>query len=255
MASWYWAFWYALVFLTRIPAPYLKRVDDEVAQRSLVFYPLVGVIVGVLSAAFVISCWWYNPAVSPLLLAALTVAIWTLITGGLHLDGLADSADAWVGGLGDKEKTLEIMKDPRVGPIGALSIGLLLLIQFAALQVLFSPGLPSWQVLTTLLLIPAMARASVVGMLATTPYVRAKGLASSLVKGATRLRVFSMLGLIAIAAVIVFQQKAVLLLLLWLVLNAFFRHVMIKRIGGCTGDTIGASIALQEALLLAAFTL
>ncbi len=255
MASWYWAFWYALVFLTRIPAPYLQRVDDEVAQRSLAFYPLVGAIVGALSAAFVMSCWWYNPAVSPILLAALTVALLTLITGGLHLDGLADSADAWIGGLGNKEKTLEIMKDPRVGPIGALSIGLLLLLQFAALQVLFSGDLPSWQILATLLLLPAMSRASVVGMLASTDYVRAKGLASSLVKGATRLRIFTMLILIAMAAVIVFQQKAILLLLLWLAVNAFFRHVMIQRIGGCTGDTIGASIALQETLLLAAYTL
>lgn len=255
MASYYWAFWYAIVFLTRLPAPYLKRVDENVAQKSLIFYPVVGVVIGTVLALFLASSWFYNPLASSALLAALTLTIWTLLSGGLHLDGLADSADAWIGGLGDKEKTLEIMKDPRVGPIGALSIVLVLLIQFAGLQVLLDSELPHWQIFSVLLLIPAMARASVLGLLASTVYVRAKGLATALISGATLLRILITTVIIAIAGVFVFQQKAVLILLLWLALNAFFRHVMNKRLGGCTGDTIGASIALQEALLLAAFVL
>lgn len=255
MNSYYWAFWYAMVFLTRIPAPYLKRTDDDVAQKSLIFYPLVGAIIGVLLSLFLAASWFYNPDASSALLAALVLTIWTLITGGLHLDGLADGADAWVGGLGDKDKTLEIMKDPRVGPIGALSIVLALLVQFAALLALLESSLPVWQIFAVLLLIPAMARTSVIGLLATTEYVRAKGLANALVKGATQSRVLISASVIALLAVVVFQQKVILLLLLWLVLNAAFRHVMVKRIGGCTGDTIGASIALQEVFLLTAFVL
>lgn len=255
MSSWYWAFWYAIVFLSRIPAPLLKRVDDDVAQKSLVFYPVVGVVIGVVVSAFLTACWWYQPDAHSGLLAALTLAIWVLITGGLHLDGLADSADAWVGGLGSKDKTLEIMKDPQVGPIGVLAIVLILLVQFAALQALFDSTFPGWQIVLALMLIMAMARASVLGLLATTPYVRAKGLATALVRGATISRVFIIAALLAVAAVVVFQQKALLLLLLWLAINAFARRIMLQRIGGCSGDTIGASIAVQEGLLLAAFVL
>lgn len=255
MTSWYWAFWYAMVFLTRIPAPYLQRADDEIAQKSLVFYPFVGAIIGALLVVLLLLCWWYNPLASSDLVAALILTMWVLLTGGLHLDGLADSADAWIGGLGNREKTLEIMKDPRVGPIGALSIALVLLVQYAALLALFASGLPGWQVCAILLLVPAMARASVLGLLATTNYVRPQGLATALVSGATQSRIFSIASLIALLAVIVFQQKAVLILLLWLAINVFARRVMIQRIGGCTGDTMGASIAVQESVLLAAIAL
>lgn len=260
MSSYYWAFWYAVVFLTRLPAPYLKRVDDEVAQKSLLFYPVVGAVIGALLIAFILICWWYNPHASPLLVAALTTAIWVLLSGGLHLDGLADSADAWVGGLGDKERTLEIMKDPRVGPIGALAVMLVLLVQFAGVyvlleQVLLEQATSDGFYLLALMLIPALARASALGLLATTPYVRAKGLATALVKGATPARLAVIGTALALMAVVVFQHKAILVLLLYLAVNAFARQMMIKRICGCSGDTLGATIALQEALLLAAFTL
>lgn len=260
MSSYYWAFWYAVVFLTRLPAPYLKRVDDEVAQKSLLFYPVVGAVIGALLIAFILICWWYNPQASPLLVAALTTAIWILLSGGLHLDGLADSADAWVGGLGDKERTLEIMKDPRVGPIGVLAVMLVLLVQFAGVQVLLDKVLleqatSDWFYLTALILIPALARASALGLLASTPYVRAKGLATALVSGATQTRLLVTGVILAVTAVVVFQHKAILVLLLYLAVNVFARQMMIKRIGGCTGDTMGATIAVQEALLLAALTL
>lgn len=255
MSSYYWAFWYAVVFLTRLPAPYLKRVDDEVAQKSLLFYPVVGAVIGVLLIAFILICWWYNPQASPLLVAALTTAIWILLSGGLHLDGLADSADAWVGGLGDKERTLEIMKDPRVGPIGVLAVMLVLLVQFAGVQVLLEQATSDWFYLTALILIPALARASALGLLASTPYVRAKGLATALVSGATQTRLLVTGVILAVTSVVVFQHKAILVLLLYLAVNVFARQMMIKRIGGCTGDTMGATMAVQEALLLAAFVL
>ena len=255
MSSYYWAFWYAVVFLTRLPAPYLKRVDDEVAQKSLLFYPVVGAVVGALLTAFILICWWYNPQASPLLVAALTTTIWILLSGGLHLDGLADSADAWVGGLGDKERTLEIMKDPRVGPIGVLAVMLVLLVQFAGVYVLLEQASSDGFYLAALILIPALARASALGLLASTPYVRAKGLATALVSGATQTRLLVTGVILALTAVVVFQHKAILVLLLYLAVNVFARQMMIKRIGGCSGDTMGATIAVQEALLLAALTL
>ncbi|MFH4181104.1 adenosylcobinamide-GDP ribazoletransferase, partial [Acinetobacter baumannii] len=62
--------------------------------------------------------------------------LWIWLTGGLHLDGLADTADAWVGGFGDKQRTLQIMKDPSCGPIGVLSLVIICLLKFALVFVL-----------------------------------------------------------------------------------------------------------------------
>jgi adenosylcobinamide-GDP ribazoletransferase len=259
------------MFLTRLPAPRLQQADDAIAQRSLLFYPVVGAIIGVLLLAFIGACWWYNPQVSSALLAALVTAIWLALTGALHLDGLADSVDAWIGGLGDQAKTLAIMKDPTVGPMGACALMVVILIQFTGLQALLETAfLPSVSVQTAslqqgaapwllligaLLLVPALARTSVLVMLATTPYLRANGLARALVAGATPLRIVIMVSILALLAGVLLQQKAILVLLLCVMLNMLARQMMMSRLGGCTGDTLGANIAVQEALLLAAIAL
>ncbi|PWQ89005.1 adenosylcobinamide-GDP ribazoletransferase, partial [Enterococcus faecium] len=73
--------------------------------------------------------------------AALLLTLWVLLSGALHLDGLADSADAWLGGFGDRERTLRIMKDPRSGPIAVVTLVLVLLLKFCALWVLIGQGI------------------------------------------------------------------------------------------------------------------
>ena len=80
---------------------------------------------------------------SPLLQAALLLALWVALTGALHLDGLADSADAWLGGFGDPARTLEIMKDPRSGPVAVVVLVLLLLLKFSALLVVLQAQQPA----------------------------------------------------------------------------------------------------------------
>ena len=125
-------FWLALQFLTRLPTPQLDRVSDRELGLSLPFYPIVGLIIGGLLyiAAELLT------SVSPLFSAAIIVALWLWLTGALHLDGLADMADAWVGGHGDRERTLAIMKDPYCGPMGVSAVVAMLLLKFAALSVL-----------------------------------------------------------------------------------------------------------------------
>lgn len=81
-------------------------------------------------------------------------AVWVGLSGGLHLDGLADTADAWIGGHADRQRTLEIMKDPRSGPIAVVVLLLVLLLKFAALVVLLGQG--AW---AGLLLAPWLGRA------------------------------------------------------------------------------------------------
>jgi adenosylcobinamide-GDP ribazoletransferase len=257
----WWAFWYAMAFLTRLPTPYLKRVDDAVAARSLVFYPLVGALLGLCLLAFTAACVFYNPQVSLLLLAALLLFIWVVFSGALHLDGLADSADAWVGGLGNKERTLAIMKDPQSGPMGVTVIAVILLVKFAAIYALLDKaqsGSGSWNIwllIAGFMLVPMLARGAVPGLLATTPYVRKKGLASALGAGATPLVVGITGTLLALLAGVFLQTQALFILALWLTILMMARAAMIKRLGGCTGDTLGATIEIQEALLLAAIAL
>ncbi len=92
------AFLIALQFLTRLPVPAGGEYSPERVGRSLAWYPLVGLLIGLL-------LWladWLLPGQAPLLTAAVLLTLWVGLTGALHLDGLADSADAWVGGLGNR---------------------------------------------------------------------------------------------------------------------------------------------------------
>ena len=123
--------------------------------------------IGALLAGLHTALWLIDPGV----LAALMLAVWVIITGGLHLDGLADTADAWIGGRGDRDRTLAIMKDSRSGPIAIIAIVLVLLNKFAALQVLLAGDARA-----VLLLAPVLGRATIVLLLITTPYVRPHGL-------------------------------------------------------------------------------
>lgn len=262
MSRHWWAFWYAVVFLTRIPAPYLKRTDDQVAATSLLYYPLVGLLIGGCLLMLTLGTLFYNGEANLLLLAAILVTASTLLTGALHLDGLADSADAWVGGLGDRERTLAIMKDPQSGPLGVAAVVLALLLQTAALYALLdkasSTYVKNWDWLLLcggLLLVPMLARASAIGLLATTPYVRANGLASALVAGASYQRVLLIGGVLSLLCAALLPTQALFIIALWITITAAARQMMMTRIGGCTGDTIGATIAAQEALLLAAIAL
>ena len=153
----------ALQFLTRLPVSLPCMPTPEQVGRSLLWYPLVGLLLGLLlwGAHLLLG---QTPA---LLQAAIILALWVGLSGGLHLDGLADTADAWVGGFGDRERTLTIMKDPRSGPIAVVVLVLLLLLKFAALFTLLQAGQSIY-----LLLLPWLGRSLLPLLLATTPYVR-----------------------------------------------------------------------------------
>ena len=87
------AFWLALQFLTRLPAPRMTEHTAEDRGRSVLYYPVVGLLIGAVLTAFLFLLADVNPG----LRAALLLLVWVLLTGALHLDGLADSADAWLG--------------------------------------------------------------------------------------------------------------------------------------------------------------
>ena len=126
------AFWIALQFLTVLPIELTTMPSAKQNGQAILFYPFVGLLIGLI--LFGVSLILVKLPI--LLIASIILVLWIWLTGGLHLDGLADTADAWVGGFGDPERTLKIMKDPSCGPIGVLSLVVVCLLKFAALYVL-----------------------------------------------------------------------------------------------------------------------
>ncbi|WP_024617508.1 adenosylcobinamide-GDP ribazoletransferase [Pseudomonas kilonensis] len=234
-------FWIALQFLSSLPVRLPGMPEPEQLGRSLLFYPVVGLLFGVL-------LWLLNALLlgTPLLLhAALLLSAWVLLSGGLHLDGLADSADAWLGGFGDRERTLLIMKDPRSGPIAVITLVLVLLLKFTALLALIEQG----QTLT-LIVVPVLGRAALLGLFLTTPYVRAGGLGQALADHLPRRAGWQVLWVCALGGVLVAGWAGVVALLVASAVFIGLRQMMLRRLGGCTGDTAGALLELLEMAML-----
>ena len=238
----------AVGFLTRVPVPGGVFADARAQSRSLAWYPLVGALLGLALAALACSL----RLAPPLLSAALVLGAWTWATGALHLDGLADSADAWAGGHAAtaeqaRARTLAIMKDPRCGPMGVVALVLVLLLKFAALASL--PARAAW----LLPLAPLLGRAVLTLAFLTTPYVRREGLGSALVS-APRWACAAALMFAAIACALLGAPGAIAAAAALLVFLAW-RRACIARLGGMTGDTAGALAELTEAAVLVAVVL
>ncbi len=240
-------FFIAVQFLTCLPVPSAHDVNDRHVGYSVLFYPLVGLIIGAVLAALHALL----DGAPVMLTAAILLVTWIFITGGLHLDGLADSADAWVGGLGDRERTLAIMKDPCCGPMGVVALVAVLLLKFAALTALFTTG--AW---IALLIAPLLARTALPALFVTTPYVRANGLGSAIAAHLPRGAAIAVVGVVLIATPLLTGLHNV-----WLLVGGTFvffalRAMMTKRIGGTTGDTAGALVEILETstLLIAALS-
>jgi len=238
--------WIALQFLSSLPIRLPGMPEPEQLGRSLLFYPLVGLLFGVM-------LWALNLALAgaPLLLnGALLLTVWVLLSGALHLDGLADSADAWLGGFGDRERTLTIMKDPRSGPIAVVTLVLVLLLKFAALLALIEQ-----QQTLALIIVPVLGRAALLGLFLTTPYVRAGGLGQALADHLPRRAGWWVVAVSALACVLIAGFKAVVALLVAVVVFVWLRRVMVRRLGGTTGDTAGALLELLEMAVLVGLVL
>lgn len=231
----------ALQFLTIIPLPFTRRVEERDLGRSMAFFPLVGLTLGALLAGadFILTPWLPRP-VSDLLL----VSILSAVTGCLHLDGLADVCDG-LAARGDRDRFLEVMKDSRIGAVGVVGLILGLLIKYQAL--LYIPLHYKWEVL---LIFPMVARFSQVQMAVGSSRAKTDGLASIFIDGAG-VRQFISAAIITLAvAFILFGVRGLyaiipLYLFTW-GLKVFFH----RKLGGISGDIIGCASELSEILCL-----
>ena len=235
----------AMQFLTRIPLATRTLFDHKDYANSLAWYPVIGLVLGGL-------VWLSGVALAGLsstsLTAALVLAVWVLLTGALHLDGVADCADAWVGGFGDREKTFQIIKDPRSGPIAVVVLVLVLLVKWAALEVLL--GSEHWWIIW---LIPLLARGAMPYIFWRLDYVSSSGLGSAFVEGLSRQRILiSLLFVVVIAMLSLTAQLEILVLfvVVSLLIYLWWKRASYQKLGGFNGDCAGALVEFLELGLL-----
>lgn len=245
----------AFQFLTRIPVykvfPIASSVaPPRVAGKALLYYPVVGVVIGACITFLPFLIVEYGLLINTQLQAALVLVVWVWITGGLHLDGLGDSADAWLGGFGDKQRTLDIMKDPTCGPSAVVVLVLTLLLKWIALNLLIQQAYEVPLLWLMLVLVPMVARLQVMMLVIQTPYVRSQGLGEQLKNQAQKIWVWCWF--VATLSFMLYQHLELTIAVIVVVGLAYFkmRSLMVQRIDGWTGDTAGASIEMVELAML-----
>lgn len=232
----------ALQFLSWIPVGQLPNPDTQLLGKSVAWYPAVGLLLGlILGLASVVVTTLFNDWIS----AALILALWVWLTGALHLDGLADSADAWLGGLGSKARTLTLMKDPTSGPIAIATLILLLFLKLTCLHALLQAEY-NWVILWSLI----FARCNAVLLLIHTPYVREKGLGANLSEVLSKKACYVVISFFGFISLLTLGVTSVFSICVSVIALLSLRHLMLRRLEGCTGDTLGALIELSETLIL-----
>jgi adenosylcobinamide-GDP ribazoletransferase len=192
-----------------------------------------------------------------MLSAAIVLVAWVFCTGALHLDGLADAADAWVGGHGNRERTLAIMKDPYCGPIAVAAVVCVLLLKFSALAALGEArgaAVYYFDVRQGCALVcpPLLARAAIPALFAITPYVRQQGIGAEIALHQSRPWAFAVVGMAGIAAILLDNRRGALSLAAAAVVFIGMRRAFVRRLDGVTGDCAGAMIEIIEAVSLVA---
>lgn len=221
----------AAALLTIFP---LRRQPDFSA-RTLAFFPLVGALLGgVLVAAY----WLLHLVLPPIVTAALTVALWALLTGGLHLDGVSDACDGLFAAA-TRERRLEILRDVHVGAFGVIGIVLVLFTKFAAL---------TQTQMANVFLAPVLARWALV-YAATYPLARTDGMAALIRTGLGR-RELVLATFITFLCVAMFGWLGVACWLGAVIVASLLARFALARLGGMTGDVYGLICECVEVCVL-----
>lgn len=235
----------AVMFLTRVPMPGSYQYQPHYLQASARYFPVVGLLVGALGGAVYLL---FAGVLPDLIAILLSIAATLLVTGAFHEDGFADSCDGFGGGL-DAQQVLTIMKDSRVGSYALVGLMLLLAIKVSALY-----SLPREAVFVALLAGHSISRFVSVSFLTSHQYVRdeqgkSKPLASAMSSADLT---FSAVTLLPVLVLLWFYVG--LVAIVWLAVILYFLkwssgRYFVKRIGGFTGDCLGAVQQLAEVVV------
>ncbi len=240
----------ALGFFTRIPVPNFADFDEKELNHSAKYFPLIGIIVGLVGAGFfVLSAQFLPQNVAVLISMAGTI----YLTGAFHEDGLADSADG-IGGGWQREQILTIMQDSRLGTYGAVALFLMLFTKFQLLS-----SLNNYLVPFALIAGHALSRLTAVYVMTSLSYTKPEGKAKPLAttinfKELMVATVFGLLPFLSIFGLLIVNNhsleisvKFVLMTLIPVLLSWFWwRQKIHKWLGGYTGDTLGAMQQITE---------
>lgn len=241
----------ALAFLTRLPAGRLDCTAQEIGRSSR-WFPLIGAFLGAVYAG---TATLLSSVFPPFVTAVLVVLIHALLTGAMHFDGLADTADGFGAGR-TRDDVLRIMRDHAIGSYGACALILAISLKVAAIGALM--GTPA--ALPALLLAPALGRWSAVFSSALAAYARpATDDTSKSVGSPARFIGYGELALattLLLPAALSFRAwRGAAVVLLGAAAVACWTWLCRRKIGGVTGDTLGAGIELSECLVLVLFTI
>lgn len=232
----------AFRFLTIIPLPGTFGTDVEDLQGALPFFPVVGIVLGSLSGAAAWLAWQLFP---PLAASVVVTFVLLSFSGALHLDGLADCADGFFSSR-ERGRMLEIMRDSRIGVMGVIAVVMILLLKVSLLS-----ALDSADAVRAAVLMPIAGRAALVMMILLLPYVRKEGgLATPFYAGRSGWPLFITMVLFFGAALVVSGLKGFYAGAAVLVAVFLFSRMCHKKIGGATGDTLGASCELAETVAI-----
>jgi len=231
----------ALQFLTIIPLR-IKHVEREDMSKSVVYFPLVGLLLGLILTGADRFLYFLN--FEQFFINISLVVFLIALTGGLHLDGLADTVDAFLSRK-NKEDMLKIMRDSRIGAMGVLGI-----ISIVLLKISFLSSISVSSKTTALLLMCILSRWALVLSMFLFPYARQEGKAKIFIHG-TNLKVFAFSAIVTLFCVILFcKPQNLVIIAVIMPITFIIGRFITNRIGGITGDTLGASNELIEVVTL-----
>jgi adenosylcobinamide-GDP ribazoletransferase len=233
-------FWIALQFLTRLPTPRIVDTKADDLARAAIWFPAAGLVIGISLALFL----RIFHASDPWITALVVLAAWIWITGALHLDGLGDVADAFGAAHGKPERFIEVLGDPHAGSFAVVAIVLQIVAKLVLLAQL-PPSLALW----ALILIPAWARWGTL-ICSKTLLSLKPGLGAS-VSNSVGWPVILVWGIVLAIAALVGATPTLLAFIIVPAVAFYWQW----RLGGITGDCLGASIEVTETLLLFACVL
>ncbi|MFH1882920.1 MAG: adenosylcobinamide-GDP ribazoletransferase [Planctomycetota bacterium] len=230
----------ALQFLTVLPVKIKSEIAEEDFGKSLLYFPVVGMLIGFVPAGMVLLLGFLPSPVVGVLILIISI----VLTGGIHLDGFADTCDGFYGPR-PKEKILEIMRDSRVGVMGAVGIFCLL-----GLKLTLIISLPPDVLWKLLMMMTVFARWSQVFVCCTSDYAREEGKGKYFVSHAGKASLLVGSIFTVVLFLLLMRFKGIVLLVLSFAVVLLFISYAKKKIGGMTGDTIGAVSEVAEVLIL-----
>lgn len=236
----------AMTILTALPLNRHTAASDEDLARSTIFFPVVGFMIGFL---LMTVTQWLSPILSPGPLSAVLLVVSILLTGGLHLDGLADLCDGLAAG-GGRERILSVMKDSRIGAFGVMGLVIVLLLKYSLFLEVIHQG---W--FRSFLIVGVLSRWAMVLAAFSGRYAREEGTARPFIGQIRRSWFIGSTGITVGFAWIIFKGPGLLALLPVFLFVFLFLHYLKLKIGGLTGDALGALNEITEVLVLLLITI